>query len=300
MGELLQAFACLSDSTLLESVSPPFDVSLKDLCAKDRAYQVYFMPPAEFVQAWAPVLKSLFVAGKVYKSRAPSAPPQTWVLDECAQLGGFPIVPQLFSIGAGQGIRPVAVFQNTRQMNALGPDAEAIITASAQARIYFAVRDLETASALSRMLGEEILEYRDEQRAVQLRHARMQAAQTLMSGGDPIRAGLDMAHLVRMERTPSVKARLLRAPDEVLSEPSDKMFLFVDGVAKCIHAERKPYYEQGFMAGRYHPNPYHPPADRVRVKTGWGMRWRKVVHEPVPARFKAYPQYRGGTWSRVQ
>jgi type IV secretion system protein VirD4 len=64
-------------------------------------------------------------------------------------------------------------------------------------------------------------------------------------------------------------------------------------------AERAPYYEQAFMAGRYHPNPYHPPADRVRVKTRWGAVWRPVIHERVPQACAHYPQYADGYWSRI-
>ncbi len=101
LGELLKALAPLSDPTLMASVSPPFDFSMADLCASDRACQLYLMPPAEFVQAWSPIIKAIFVAGMLYKSRAPSASKQTWVLDECGQLGAFPLVPKLYTYGSG-------------------------------------------------------------------------------------------------------------------------------------------------------------------------------------------------------
>jgi type IV secretion system protein VirD4 len=305
LGELFKAFACLSDPVLMDSVSPPFDFSMGDLCAEDlcwggQATQVYFMPPAEFVQAWSPVLKALFLAGQVYKSRAPSAPPQTWILDECAQLGAFPAIVKLFSIGAGQGIRPVAVFQSTKQIKALGEDAETIITASAQLRAYFAVRDLETATTLSRMIGEETLEFRDKHREAQARHARQKVAHALLNGEDPFQAGLDLAHHAHVGGLPATRGRPLRAPDQILGMEPNAQILFTDGVPHPVLAQREPYYEQAFMAGRYHPNPYHPPAARVRVKTTWGHRWREIVTEPVPARFSHYPQYQSGTWSRVQ
>jgi len=299
LGELFKAFACLSDPTLMESVSPPFDFSMAELTASDQAYQVYLMPPASFVDAWSPVIKALFIAGQVYKARAPSAPPQTWLIDECAQLGAFPMVTKLFSIGAGQGIRPLAVFQSTKQIKALGPDAEMIVTASAQLRSYFAVRDLETASTISRMIGDETLEYRDEHRELRARHARQKALQAFLNGGDPFSAGLDLARESHAQSLPAKRGRPLRAPDQILGLPGDEQILFTDGVPHPILAERKPYYEQAFMAGRYHPNPYHPSGNRVRVKTRWGSRWRKVVVEPVPAPFAHYPQYSNGLWSRI-
>ena len=82
--------------------------------------------------------------------------------------------------------------------------------------------------------------------------------------------------------------------------PPDRQLIWVDGVAKPIWGERAPYYEQRFMAGRYHPNPYHPPADKVRVKTRLGHEWRRVMREPVPQEFAHYPQYADGYWSVVR
>ena len=130
-GELFKAFAALSDPVLMDSVSPPFDFSLEDMTKSDQRINLYLMPPAEFIGPWSSVIKAIFVAGMIYKSRAPSAPRQTWILDECAELGGFPLVMRLFSYGAGIGIRPVAVFQSTYQMKKTGQEAENIITASA-------------------------------------------------------------------------------------------------------------------------------------------------------------------------
>ena len=91
LGEMFKAFSCLSDPVLLESVSPPYDFSFADLCGK-QAYQVYLMPPAEYIDAWSPVIKAMFVAGMIYKARKPQAPRQTWFIDECAALKGFPLI----------------------------------------------------------------------------------------------------------------------------------------------------------------------------------------------------------------
>ncbi len=299
LGELFKAFACLSDPVLLESVSPPYDFSMAQLCERGQAYQFYAMPPAEFISAWGPVIKAFFVAGMIYKSRAPEAPRQTWVLDECAQLGAFPLAVKLFTYGAGIGIRPWAVFQSLKQMKALGPDAEDIITSSAALQSYFAVRDLNTAETLSRMLGIQTLEYRDTRREAEARLARQKALQALMNGADPFEAGLELAHHSHAATLPAKRGLPLRSPDQLLNMAPDKQIVFADGLAHPIEADRRAYFEQRFMAGRYHPNPYHPPQNRVRVKTAWGHRWRRVIVEPVPRRFAHYPQYADGTWSRI-
>ncbi len=299
VGELFKALSCLSDPTLLRAVSPPFDFSLAQLCVHGRSTQLYIMPPAEFIAPWAPVIKALFVAGMIYKARQPQTPRQTWILDECAQLGGFPLVTQLFTYGAGIGIRPWAVFQSTYQMDQLGPKAGNIITSSAQVRSYFTIRDIETATTVSRMLGVQTLQYDDELAQARARHAKHQALQSMMSGGDPFMAGMSVAHYRREAEHRTKQQRLLRTPDEIMHTPNDKQYIFIDNLARPLYADRKPYYEQEFMAGRFHPNPYHPPETRVRVKTRWGHRWLEVRRENVPAQYADYPQYCSGVWSCV-
>lgn len=299
LGELLKSFAALSDPILLESVSAPFDFDLADLCASDRRYQFYLMPPAEFIGPWGSVIKAILVAAMTYKSRAPSAPRQVWILDECAQLDAFPLVPKMFTYGAGIGICPWAVYQSGQQMNATGKDAKDIIMSSASVRQAFAIRDLSTAQSWSSMLGAQSLHFDDERQQAVARHAKTQAMQSLLSGGDPIQAGLNYAYQKQEATRRSVQHRLLRTPDELLSMPPDKQILYVDGLGGPIYADRRPYYEQRFMAGRYHPNPYHPPAASVSVKTRWGYRTRRVVTGPVSKRFAHYPQYASGTWSRI-
>jgi len=300
MGELFKGLSCLSDPQLMASVSPPYDFSLSQLCESDQTYLLSIMPPAEFIDSWAPIIKALFVSAMMYKARAPHAPRQTWVIDECSQLGKFPLIVKAFTYAAGIGIRPWAVFQSAFQMRALGPDAENIITSSAQLRSYFGVRDIETASAVSRMIGHETLQYFDETQSLRASHAKRQALHAVMNGQDPFAAALQCHQQSLEASTMRKQQRLLRTPDEVLNMPGDKQFIFTDGIPHPIYADRKPYYEQVFMRGRYHPNPYHPPAGKVRVKMWMGHSWRKVISEPVPERYAHYPQYQGGLWSRIE
>ncbi len=299
LGEIFKAFACLSDPVLMESVSPPYDFSYAQMCDDGQATQVYLMPPAEYIDAWAPVIKDHFVAGMIHKSRKPQAPQQTWVIDECAQLGNFPLVPKLFTYGAGIGIRPVIVLQSSFQMKALGPDAQNIIISSAAFQIYFAVRDLETARTVSSMIGIQTLIYDDEQQQARAQFAKQQAMRSLLNGGDIFSAGLEYAHHKQLSEMQTKQGRLLRSPDEVLNEEPNKAYIFTDDLPKPLLSDRRAYYEQRFMAGRYHPNPYHPPLDQVQVKTLFGYGWRKVIKEPVPQAYAHYPQYQSGIWSRI-
>lgn len=299
IGEITRAFTCLADPVLLESVSPPFDFCLSKLCESDQTYNLYLMPPSEAVETWAAVIKAFFVCARTYKARAPSAPRQTWFLDECGQLGGFPLVAKLFTRDAGLGIRPWAFFQSTKQMNALVHDGESLLMSSAGVRSFYGIRDEPTARTISSMMGSQTLAYVDPRQHENARHGMLKAAQALFSGGNPITAGLEMAHQARMARAPVLKAQPLKSHDQILGMPQDKQLLFVDGVPYPIEADRRNYYDQPFMAGRYHPNPYFPPTTHVRVATPRGYVWRPVIVEPVAQAYSHYPQYADGLWSRI-
>lgn len=300
MGELLSAFSALSDPVLMASVSPPYTFSLDKLCDSNARYHLYMMPPAEFISAWAPIIKAILVGAQIYKARQPSAPMQTWFLDECAQLKNFPLVVDLFSIGAGQGIRPWAVMQSGSQMKAIGPDAETIITSSAAVRQYFAVRDYRSAQTVSQMLGAQTLDYDDELQQGRAALAKRQAIQAAMFGADPLAEGMKLRHHASAAQHRARQQRPLRTPDEVLNMPSDQQFIFADGLSGAILAQRRPYYDQAFMAGNYHPNPYYPPADSVRIRTRFGHTTRRIITEPIPPEFAHYPQYSEGCWSYVE
>lgn len=298
-GELFKSIAALSDPELMASVSPPFNFSLSDLCRSDQMHNLYLMPPAEMIEGWGAVIKSIFVAAMLYKSRAPSAPRQTWVIDEAAQLKKFPLLVSLYSIGAGLGIRPLAVFQSTQQMKALGPDADTIIMASAALRCFFGVRDIETATTVSRMSGAQTLEYIDSAQLARADHAKRQMIHAMLSGGDSIAASLQARQQIAQAQIPQKQQRNLITADEVMTL-SGKAIIFADNLPGPGILDRWAYYDQRFMAGRFHPNPHHPPADRVRVKRRFGHSWKRVIAEPVPPAFATYPQYSNGYWSRIE
>lgn len=300
VGEIFKSVAALSDPTLMASVSPPYDFTLDQLCSSDQAYNFYMMVPAEFIEAWGPIVKAILVGAMFLKSRAPAAPRQTWLLDECGQLGSFPLIAKLYTYGAGIGIRPWTVWQTTKQMNGIVQDGETIITASAAVRSYFAIRDGVSATALSNMIGKQTLEYDDELAHSRAALAKKEAVRAVLGGADPIEEGIKLRHHNQAIEHRSKKERLLRTPDEVMNTPDGKQYIFMDGVPYCIYADRKPYYEQRSLAGKFHPNPYHPPLDRVRVKSFIWHRWRQIINEPVPSEYAHYPQYADGTWSYVE
>ena len=300
IGELQKSVACLSDPLLSEAVSEPFDFDLSDLCKDDGRTQLYLMVPPEFLELWGPVLKAIFVACMVEKSRHPSAPRQLWVLDECGQLGRFPLIPKMFTYGAGIGIQPFAIFQSLSQMDALGPHARQLIMSSASLQMYFATRDPGSAKTVSEMLGTQTLHVDDPLTQSRARLKKQELMARVLRGDDPFAVARQLVQIEQETRHKRKHARALRTPDEVIRTESDGLYLLCDNLPGPLYAKRKPYWRRSWMAGRFHPNPYHPPLDKVDVKTLWGMRPRKVISEPVPSAYAHFPQYADGLWSWIE
>ncbi len=301
-GELSKSFICLSSPQLRASVSPPYDFSFKQLCDEGRLYTVNLCPKGEYVRQWALVIKAMFLAAKTYRAVAPKAPRQHWVIDEAAQLGAAQFILDAYTIGAGSwGVTPLTVWQSTYQMRALGENAENILLGSAGYQAYFGIRDMPSAMSLSRRIGAETLEYDDEVQQAKARQGYNRALLELIDGGDVLSAGLQATHYKRSSRIRSKQKRDVRTPDEILNMPGSKMYVFMDGVDGAIYADRYPYYEMLWMAGRYLGSPYHPPIDRVQIMGRRGPEYRRVITEAVPDRLAHFPQYQqSGQWSYVE
>jgi type IV secretion system protein VirD4 len=91
-------------------------------------------------------------------------------------------------------------------------------------------------------------------------------------------------------------------PDEILTMPQDKALVWARGYGvRPFFLDKVPYYRCRDYAGRFFPNPYFDrDVNRVRVQTRWGMRTRAVITEPVPDRYRAFPQYRHGEWKFIE
>jgi len=303
-GVMANSVACLSDPVLRESLTPypdgSYDFSFSDMIKDEHIYSLFICVPHENLQTWSPVIKSIFVAGRIWKSRNPFSKPQLWVLDECGNLGGeFPLAVELFTIGAGIGIKPWAIFQSQKQIANLGANAEHILLSSAQTQQYFGVRDYETAQALSKRIGAETLHYEDQHAQARAKHSRLQALYGMLSGQDPIESLMRARHHAQLRETPQSQRRMVMNPDEIINMPSNEQLIFTDGIGAPIRCEKRNYYDQEFMAGTYLPNPYHPPNDMVKVKTRSGYEWLRVVTEPVPPFYAHLPQYKDGYWTRL-
>ncbi|MEP0708861.1 MAG: type IV secretory system conjugative DNA transfer family protein [Parvibaculum sp.] len=295
LGEIYAHLSFLNDPTLLASLEGG-DFSLKDLCRRFPVTSVFLNVPAEYLRIWSPLIRVMVTVVQLYKSRDLSAPRITIIIDEAGQLGRFEALISGFTFGRGFGVRMWALFQDIGQIvRNFDKSAVQSLMGSAQARQFFGVRDYETADLVSKMLGAETLSYDAFEYQQNAKREKWNAAKRALYGGDPLAQAYDYAHYQQNAEHQTKQGRPLLTPDEILNLPEDRQVLFVSGKnLNPILGQKQPYYELRENAGRYLPNPYHPPADRVRVKTRFGHRWARVIDAPVPEKWAAFPQYQNG------
>lgn len=296
VGSLYEAVQALSIPAIRETLSGS-DFSLEALCEQDC--NVYLVIPAEYLGLLAPVQRAIFGSAILYKNRNPAAPGVLLVVDEAAQLGNFEALLRAYSYGRGMGLRTWSFWQDPGQIaRNYGAAALSGFIGSSQCRQFFGVRDFDTARLVSQMLGQQTLEYDDKLQQHAARTETRRIVHGLLEGGDPLAAGIGLAHSSFAARHRVKQPRALMLPEELLGMPEDEQVLFISGLGLApIRPSKRPYFTRPEMAGGYLPNPFHPPHDRVLVAGPRGSKWVRVIREPVPAHLAHWPQHRTGEWS---
>ncbi|NQY15566.1 MAG: type IV secretory system conjugative DNA transfer family protein [Henriciella sp.] len=298
-AELAKSLKSLSSPLLRDSLSPPYDFSFRDLTDPDQLFSVYLLATGDYLRIWNPIYRLIFMAARRAKQRAPAAPKQVWYIDEASAFEKFELIPELYSRGAGDGIIPVTFWQNTSQTKIFGENARLILGAGQ--RIFYPPNDEISAREISSMIGYETLSYDDEAEQAKSRHAYNQALMSMLSGADMLEAGLEAIHQAQNSARSSKVARLVRQPAEILRTPSNRMWMWIEGIPAPIYARRQAFFDTPWMAGRYTGSPYYPPQDQVKVMTPRGHDIRRVISERVPERYAHFPQYvQSGDWRYVE
>jgi type IV secretion system protein VirD4 len=298
LGTIYGCLSILDDPMLRASLRDP-QYDFADFVAEGNAY-IFLTVPAEYVAMWSPILRCFFTAVMIHKARQQGSGRITFIIDEAAQLGRFDGMKRLYTYGRGLGIRTWGVFQDIGQITAnYGLSGVQTFIGSSACRQFIGIRDYETAQMISDMLGSETLTYIDPLLQTRARHAKADAVMRILNG-DPITAAWDYKRF-QFEATHRPKqARKLMTPDEILTMGEDRQLILLAGMnLPPIFAHKRPYYTAQSLAGRYLPNPYHPPSDSVIVQTAHGAERRRIITEPVPPELAHLVQYSGGRWSYV-
>lgn len=256
--------------------------------------------PPEFITIYAPLVRLILSCISTAKQRAPHAAPMLMVIDEAARLGSFPELAELPAIGRGYGLVPVLTYQDDGQIALnLGPHGATTLSANAGIELYLGggIRDLATATALSRRLGNQTITLIDPLTRARGEFARREALrQVMIEGADPVRTGHELRRAAVEAQHESRHSRALLEPSEVLGLPGDKTLVLAGGYElPPFLADKVPYFLRREFAGRVFPNPYvQRDMSTLRVPGLFGMRTKRIIEAPVPSWAAHLPQYDDG------
>jgi type IV secretion system protein VirD4 len=299
MGTLHNAFAFMQEKAIADSLENP-ECNIEDIVQQggEPAMKLSLVIPAEYLDINAPLLRLIFTTLMLIKQRHPTAPTVLHLIDEAAQLGQFDALLKFYTFARGGGNKVWSFWQGVSQIERnFGREAISMMIGSSQVRQFFALRDIETAKIVSEMIGAETFRYDDHLKQADARNARMKALRGIIEGGDPIFSAYE-AQIQHFKATYAEHMRRpVRAPDELLRMPSDEQVCFIGENDACLYPilmNKKPYYQTASMAGKYFPNPYHPPADKVLVRERTGDRWARVLEVDPPKAIRDWPQFQRG------
>jgi type IV secretion system protein VirD4 len=210
----------LESPTVLPAVSGTEPFELRRLTTE--AVSLYLLLPPDKIPSYVRLMR-LWLSALLQSliARGPVAPTQTrilFLLDEVAQLGAMNELTQAVSLLRGYGMNLWFFFQDLGQLKSLYPhEAWQSFLANTNIHQYFGIRDLETAKMLSERIGKTTV--RTFNRSV--------------SNGSNMNSGW------------SERERELLTPAEILSLPSDELFLFRAGNAP-LRARRLDYRKERF------------------------------------------------------
>ncbi|MFA6016282.1 MAG: type IV secretory system conjugative DNA transfer family protein [Gallionellaceae bacterium] len=298
IGTLFQGMKFIGDDAINACLKGG-DFSLSVVTSEIQPVNVYLIFPPDFAEQYAPFLRMMIGIAGIYKQRATESPPVVFLIDEAAQLGYFEVLKRAYSFQRGGGVRVWAFFQDMGQIDGLyGREGGRSMVSSAQLRQFFGVRDLDTAKYVSEMCGAATVFYDDP--FVQEQH-NTQGMGILLQGAHDPAAMLQATYHFQMAEEKSIARRDLITPDEVLGLPPDEQVAFVgDRSLRPLRAKKRHYYDREDFAGRFLPNPYHKPYDKIDVRHKGKVVSCPVVSKPVPHDLAHLPQYQQGQMSVVE
>lgn len=295
-NEVVKSFRPLTDPQLRAAVSNP-TFCLSELTKPGAPpIMLNIQEQKDFARMSSPVIRALYHALLVYKKRSPIATtrPQLWCLDEVGNIeGGWPMAKDLATEYAGYGIRAAFIVQSTEQLNNIVPNGARVIPNSCGTQIFTAIRDHAEATMVSKLIGQTTIRYNDTMAQERARHAiRRSMIDTVLHGGDLIRAAADIPHHRRVVEHRTAAPRQIRNPDEIMNAREGTAYVFMRGkLERPIEARIPPYWQRRDLAGRYLGDPFHNAPYTVEIATSRGQQVRRIIEQRPPRHLAHLPQY---------
>ena len=296
MSTLAATFAFCKAQHYADAVSIS-DFPLADLADPDKRMMVAMMPPFQHMALLAPALRMVISSVIRAKLQNPGGRRVGFWLDEAGQLGvGFRRIPELFTFAGGAGCYTAAAYQEPSMVfRCMGSQqAGNELIGSAQWRQFRSIGSAEGASMVSRMAGDQTLEYNQSVDQSLADMQRRKAAQQLLKGGSLAETAAELQHQTLAAEHRTKMHRRLFTESEVLS--SKQVFAFatrlLDGP---ITGRWVPVFDDRSLNGLILNNPYHADTVRMRKRFDWRGKPRyanvPIVEAEVPDQWVHLPQY---------
>lgn len=223
------------DSPRIADCIATSDFRFADL--RSGAVTIFLCLPPDRIDAYSRWLRLIVVEALTALTRTPALPgrkPVLFLLDEFAALGRLEPVARAMGLMAGYGVQLWPILQDIHQLRHLYGERAGTFLANAGVLQVFGVNDHDTADLVSKMIGEETVEYRSEGWSTNY--------------GKELIGGTTHGSTVSEHAT----ARRLFTPDEIMRLSPDRQLLLRPGQAPLLTG-RIVYYRDREFAGTFDP-----------------------------------------------
>jgi type IV secretion system protein VirD4 len=163
--------------------------------------------------------------------------PVLWLLDEMGHIGRLQVIEDAAGLLRAKGVRLWFVFQSLGQLKTCFGEKAPIILDNVGTQQYFGINSYETAEEISKRIGEA---------TIGVTSINDTTSDSKPTGGDGRQGG---SRSRSTSATHSEIARRLWKPEEVLTQPSDQMFIFHKNLPVVLARLVKYYEAREFRGG---------------------------------------------------
>ncbi|VAW44563.1 hypothetical protein MNBD_GAMMA03-673 [hydrothermal vent metagenome] len=304
MGKIKSNFNYLSSRKVAQSLSGDVDY-LEFLGDPNKKVGIYLIIRAGSAKAQKSLICQAIGIAQLHCIRANKGAKPLFYIEEANTCGAAECIKE----GVSQFRKfffTVLVYQSHGQLTHLfGASGAQEIMDSCGMQIYLGggIRDPKSARRLSDAIGKTTI-YIDNPMEQADRRFKAEAImkKVLFEGEDPIEAAKIYQHEISQSYQQKQIGRDAIDPAELMRFQNEVVILTPSLGLDPIVAQKLPFYWLNrAMAGRYAPDPLHPPLDSVTIQRRYfGSTTRRFIRQPVPEHLAHMPNHISGEIFYVQ
>lgn len=298
MGTIKDQLDWLSSPTVAATVSGDEDY-LAYLGDPTKKVAIYYILRGGSSKQMESLTRMVVGISQLHCIRADKGAKPLFYLEEANACGGADFVKDAASLYR-RFFSTVFVYQSYGQLiHLFGKSGAQEMMDSCGTQIYLGggIRDPESARRLADAIGKTTIYIDDPMAQADRWHKADQAVrQMLFEGLDPQEARRLYQHEFSQSQQQRQTGRYAIDPAELMRLKNEVLILVPTlGMNPILAQKLLPYWENYAVAGRYAPNPYFPPNDRVKIqRKRFGSTTRRFMRKPVPNGLAERPNHISG------